>query len=195
MGANVSQDDAFASLMPLALKGDADAGGLLSYGYVSGEHVTGFSEGRPLFVRKPDGNFTIANFVRSHLFSSLCALRTGMNILTDDEGVEVEELRGHGGFFKTENVGQRIMAAATKTPVRVLDTAGEGGAWGMALLAAFITRKEKQTGLADFLENAFAGSMGTAVEPDPVDREGFETYFTRYTNGLPIESSAVENLP
>jgi sugar (pentulose or hexulose) kinase len=194
MGADVSPDDGFSSLMPLALKGDADAGGLLSYGYVSGEHLTGFSEGRPLFVRRPDSRFTIENFVRSHLFSSLCALRTGLDILTKEEGVEVEELRGHGGFFKTENVGQRIMAAATKAAVRVLDTAGEGGAWGMALLAAYTARSDKNRSLAEFLEAAFAGSMGKAVEPDPDDVKGFEAYFTRYTKGLPIESAAVENL-
>ncbi|MGA8203629.1 MAG: FGGY-family carbohydrate kinase, partial [Woeseiaceae bacterium] len=137
LGADVKDADLYDRLMPLALAGDADCDGLLSYGYVSGEHLTGFSEGRPLFVRKPDAAFTLANFIRVHLFSALGALRTGLDVLTEREGVRVEELCGQGGFFKTPEVGQRIMAAATNTPVSVPQAAGEGGAWGMALLAAF----------------------------------------------------------
>jgi sugar (pentulose or hexulose) kinase len=195
LGTNVTQDDVFGSLIPLGLKGDADAGGLLSYGYVSGEHMTGFSEGRPLFVRFPDSAFTLENFVRSHLFSALCALRTGLDILTKDEGVQVEEIRGHGGFFKTPEVGQKIMAAATETPIRVLDTAGEGGAWGMGLLAAFMVRDEKSMNLPGFLQLVFADSMGTVIKPDPQDVKGFKQYFERYTQGLPIERAAVEQLP
>ncbi|MCF7929839.1 MAG: ATPase [Spirochaetales bacterium] len=194
MGKEVTQDEAFAALIPLALQGDADAGGLLSYGYISGEHLTGFSEGRPLFVRKPDSSFTIENFVRSHLFSALCAMRSGLDILIEEEGVQVEELRGHGGFFKAEDIGQRIMAAAAGTPVRVLDTAGEGGAWGMALLAAFTARGNKKTSLPEFLEQVFAGSMGTARKPDPEDRKGFNTYYSRYKTGLPVERAAVDTL-
>ncbi len=194
LGQKVSQGDVFGALMPTALKGDADAGGLLSYGYVSGEHVTGFSEGRPLFVRRPDDAFNLANFLRSHLFSSLCAMRTGLNVLMNEENVRIEEIRGHGGFFKTQDVGQKIMAAATKAPCRVLDTAGEGGAWGMALLAAFMARENKAVDLPGYLEKAFAESMGNAVDPDPKDVEGFEDYFKRYTKGLAIERAAVDNL-
>jgi len=194
LGANSSADDLYGTLLKTALKGDADCGGLLTYGYVSGEHITGFSEGRPLFARSSDSKFTLANFMRAHLFSALCALRTGLNILMVDEGVEVDEIRGHGGLFKTADVGQRIMAAATNSPVSVLETAGEGGAWGIALLAAYMTRANKQESLPEFLKPIFAGSMGEAVKPDPADVAGFERFFERYHKGLPIEQAAVESL-
>lgn len=194
LGANFSSDDLYGTLLRTALKGDPDCGGLLTYGYVSGEHITGFSEGRPLFARSSDSKFTLANFMRAHLFSALCALRTGLNILMVDEGVEVDEIRGHGGLFKTADVGQRIMAAATNSPVSVLETAGEGGAWGIALLAAFMTRENRQESLPEFLKPIFAGSMGEAVQPDPADVAGFERFFERYHQGLPIERAAVEFL-
>jgi len=193
LGAAVSDGDLYDRLMPLALRGDPDAGGLLAYGYVSGEHLTGFSEGRPLFVRQPDGAFTLANFVRAHLFSALGALRTGLDVLTE-EGVRVEELCGHGGFFKTPEVGQRIMAAATNTPVSVPATAGEGGAWGMALLAAYSVRGRRDQTLPDFLDELIGASIGESLAPRPEDVEGFNRYFERYTAGLPIEAAAVERL-
>ncbi len=194
LGLEVGDGELYATLMPLALEGAPDGGGMLAYGYVSGEHVTGFSEGRPLFVRRPDVPLTLASFIRTHLFASLGALRTGLDILTEDEGVRVEEIRGHGGFFKTAEVGQRIMAAATRTPVSVLETAGEGGAWGMALLAAYTTRTDRGQSLADFLDQVFAGSVGSAIEPDPDDVRGFQTFYERYTAGLPIEAAAVSHL-
>jgi sugar (pentulose or hexulose) kinase len=194
LGAAFSRDELFDKLWALALDGDPDCGGLLSYGYISGEHMTGFSEGRPLFVRSTDSRFTLANFMRAHLFSALCALRTGLNILTQEEGVAVDEIRGHGGFFTTPVVGQRIMAAATGVPVSVLKTAGEGGAWGIALLAAYrVNRKEGET-LPKFLNPIFAGSMGAAVKPDPEDAAGFNRFFERYHKGLSIERAAVESL-
>lgn len=199
LGLELPAEELYGRLMPLALEGDADAGGLLTYGYVSGEHVTGFTEGRPLVVRKPDGNFSIRNFIRAQLFSALGALRTGLDILTEEESVGVDEIRGHGGFFKTPEVGQRIMAAATNTPVSVLDTAGEGGAWGMALLAAYMDRRVGSDGTAeslpDFLDGIFAGSSSSAVEPNPEDSAGFDAYFRRYTEGLAIERAAVDHLP
>jgi sugar (pentulose or hexulose) kinase len=194
LGAEVPTGVLYDTLLGLALKGDADAGGLLSYGYISGEHMTGFSEGRPLFARRPDSHFTIENFMRSHLFTALCALRTGLNVLMDDEGVLVDEIRGHGGFFKTADVGQRIMAAATKTPISLLETAGEGGAWGMALLAAYMVREDAGQSLPDFLDLALAGSIGEAVKPDPADIAGFNAFFERYHKGLAIEAAAVETL-
>jgi sugar (pentulose or hexulose) kinase len=178
-------EDLYGTLLRTALEGDADCGGLLTYGYVSGEHITGFSEGRPLFVRASDSRFTLANFMRAHLFSALCALRTGLNILMMDEGAEVDEIRGHGGLFKTADVGQRIMAAATNTPISVLETAGEGGAWGIALLAAYMTRGDRQQSLPEFLKPIFAGSMGAAV---------FDRFFDRYHKGLAIERAAVASL-
>jgi sugar (pentulose or hexulose) kinase len=192
LGAEVSDADLYDRFMPLALEGDADAGGLLSYGYISGEHLTGFTEGRPLFVRQPDGAFNLANFVRAHLFSSLGALRTGLDVLTGEEGVRVEELCGHGGFFKTPEVGQRIMAAATNTPVSVPQTAGEGGAWGMALLAAYSVREQRDTELPDFLDAVIGDSIGGAIAPRSEDVDGFNRYFQRYTACLPIEAAAVE---
>jgi sugar (pentulose or hexulose) kinase len=145
-------------------------------------------------VRNENSSFTIENFIRAHLFAALGAMRTGLDILTEEEGVQVDEIRGHGGFFKTPEVGQRIMAAATNTTVSLLETAGEGGAWGMALLGAYATRAEKSQSLPDFLDQVFAGSRGVAVEPDPSDVNGFQAFFERYTAGLPIERAAVENL-
>lgn len=192
-GNDVRESELFGRLMPLALEGDADAGGLLAYGYVSGEHLTGFSEGRPLFVRRPDAAFTLANFVRAHLFAALCALRTGLDILTNEEGVRVEELCGHGGFFKTPEVGQRIMAAATGTAVSVPEGAGEGGAWGMALLAAYALREGRETGLADYLDGLIGDGIGAAVAPRKEDVEGFERFFERYKAGLPIEAAAIRH--
>jgi sugar (pentulose or hexulose) kinase len=194
LGVEVSTPDLYDKLLELALTGDPDCGGLLSYGYISGEHMTGFSEGRPLFARSSDSNFTLANFIRTHLFTALCALRTGLNILMDEEQVEVDEIRGHGGFFKTAGVGQRMMAAATGTPVSILSTAGEGGAWGIALLASYMTRENRDASLPEFLKQVFADSMGQAVEPDPSDVAGFEQFFERYHKGLAIERAAVESL-
>jgi sugar (pentulose or hexulose) kinase len=193
-GHPVQDDKLFNTLIRLALEGDADAGGLLSYGYVSGEHMTGFSEGRPLFARLPGGNFTLANFVRAHLFSALGALRTGLDVLTKEEGVRVDELVGHGGFFKTPLVGQKIMAAATHTAVSVPATAGEGGSWGMALLAAYCARENRAQSLADFLDTVIGDSIGKAVQPDPADVAGFDRFFERYTAGLPIEQAAVDHM-
>jgi len=194
LGMNVSVPVLYDTLLSQALKADADCGGMLAYSYVSGEHVTGFSEGRPLFVRSPDSNFTLPNFIRSHLFTSLCALRTGLNILMKDEGIEVDEIRGHGGFFKTAEVGQKIMAAATGTPISILETAGEGGAWGIALLASFIKRDNAEQTLPDFLTEIFRGSISEAVKPTPEDEEGFQKFFERYHAGLPIERAAVNHL-
>lgn len=195
LGSPVSADTLYGKLLPLALEGDPDAGGLVSCGYISGEHITGFSEGRPLFVRCPESNFSLPNFLRSHLFASLCALRTGLDILFDKEKVKVDEIRGHGGFFKTPGVGQRIMAAATNAPVCVLKTAGEGGPWGMALLAAYMVRENRSLGLPDFLDHVFGADAGEAVDPDPTDVEGFNAYFRRHTAALAVERAAVEAIP
>lgn len=194
LGVEASTAALYETLLPLALQGDGDCGGLMAYGYLSGEHVTGFTEGRPLFVRSSGASFNLANFVRTHLLAALCALRTGLNILTDSEGVTVDEIRGHGGFFKTPEVGQRLMAAAMKTPVSVLETAGEGGAWGVALLAAYSVRTEAAQTLPEFLKPVFAASMGEPMRASAADMDGFEAFFARYQEGLPIERAAVESL-
>jgi len=194
LGAEAGPDDLYAKLLPLALRGDPDAGGLLSINYVSGEHITGFTEGRPLFARNQDGTFSLENFVRALYFASLCALRTGMNILTEEEGVIVEEIRGHGGFFKGGDTGQRMMAAALNVPVSISATAGEGGAWGMAVLAAYMLRAAEAQTLPDYLDERIAHSVGKPIEPDPRDVAGFEEFFARHARGLAIEREAVKAL-
>lgn len=194
LGHAATEEDLFGCLLPLALEGDPDAGGLLAYGYVSGEHLTGCDEGRPLFARSQDSQFTLANFIRSHLFAALGALRVGLDILVRDEGVAVDEIRGHGGFFKTPGVGERIMAAATNIPVSTLETAGEGGAWGIALLASFTLRENREQTLPEFLDAVFSDAMSEPIQPDPADVEGFEQFFQRYQRGLSIERAAIKHL-
>jgi sugar (pentulose or hexulose) kinase len=194
LGTEARPEALYGKIMPLALKGDPDAGGLLSINYVSGEHVTGFTEGRPLFARKPDGAFTLENFIRAMLYASLCAMRTGMNILTEEEGVVIEEIRGHGGFFKGGDTGQRMMAAALNVPVSIPATAGEGGAWGMAVLAAYMLRAEARQSLPDYLDERIASSIGKPVKPDPRDVKGFAEFFARHRKGLSIEREAVKAL-
>ena len=148
-----------------------------------------------MFVRAPNSNFNLNNFMRVNLFTSLGALRTGLNILFEKEGVQVDEIRGHGGFFKTKEVGQKIMAAATNVPISIMETADEGGAWGIALLAAFMTNKENGETLDSFLgKKVFAGQLGSRMDPDTGDVEGFNAFMKRYTQGLSIERAAVENL-
>lgn len=195
MGQKVDMDNLYSTLYTKALEGDIDCGGLLSYGYYSGEHVTGFLEGRPLFVRTPDAQFTLANFMRVHLFTALGAIKIGMDILCKQEKVVLDEILGHGGLFKTEKVGQRIVAAAINVPVSVMKTAGEGGAWGIAVLAQYMINKKKEESLSEYLnDNVFARQQSVRIEPDPKDVEGFEIFIDRYKNGLSIERAAVENM-
>jgi sugar (pentulose or hexulose) kinase len=195
LGNEVSKSDLYDKLLGMALKGDRDCGGLLAYGYISGEHITHFQEGRPLFVRLPNSRFNLANFMRVNLFTALGALRTGMDILLDKEKVRVEEILGHGGFFKTSGVGQKIMAAAVNVPVSVMETAGEGGAWGIALLASYMVDRKENGSLDDFLNNrVFTGKKGEKVLPDPDDVAGFDKFMELYNKGLPVERAAVDNL-
>lgn len=195
MGMEVDMNQLFGILYNKALEGDADCGGLLAYNYFSGEHITGFEEGRPLFVRTPDSRFNLANFMRVHLFTSLGALKTGMDILLKQEGVTLDKMMGHGGLFKTKGVGQSVMAAAIDTPVYVMETAGEGGAWGIALLASYMKEKAEGETLDAYLaEKVFHGEEGTRMDPDPKDVEGYEAFMKRYAAGLPIERAAVDCL-
>jgi sugar (pentulose or hexulose) kinase len=194
LGAPAPMDALYGSLLPLALRGEPDAGGLLSINYVSGEHLTGFTEGRPLFARNQDGRFTLENVMRALYYASLCSLRAGVDILRDEEGVAIEEIRGHGGFFKGGDTGQRMMAAALDVPVSVPATASEGGAWGMAVLAAYLLRDDVSLSLPDYLDRMTAGSLGTPVAPDPADVAGFNAFFARHARGLAIERAAVESL-
>ncbi|WP_317967957.1 FGGY-family carbohydrate kinase [Paenibacillus sp. CCS19] len=195
MGMNIDANTLYGTLYNLALQGDADCGGLLAYGYLSGEHMTHFEEGRPLFVRSSDSNFNLPNFMRVHLSTALGALKIGMDILLKEEGVKLDELLGHGGLFKTKGVGQRIMAGALNVPVSVMETAGEGGAWGIALLASYLINKSDNETLEEYLSSrVFAGQSGETIAPDAKDVEGYEVFMERYKRGLAIERAAVENL-
>ncbi len=195
LGMDVSESTLYEALYRKALTGDADGGGLLAYNYVSGEHITHLEEGRPLFVRTPESRFNLSNFMRVHLFSSLGALKIGMNILFEQEKVKLDQLLGHGGFFKTKEVGQRIMAAAMNVPVSVMETAGEGGAWGIALLASYMVNKSANEPLEAYLsERVFAGQNSITLAPDKKDVDGFTAFMERYKKGLVIERTAVEGL-
>ncbi len=194
-GVDIDNNKLFGVLYNKALEGDKDCGGLLSYCYHSGEHMTGFSEGRPLFVRNPESNFNLANFMRVHLYTSLGAMKMGLDLLMKKENVQIDQILGHGGLFKTKGVGQKILAAAAGVCVSVMETAGEGGAWGIALLAAYMAGDKKENDLAQFLNTkVFANSVCEEVKPDAEDVAGFEVFMDRYKKGLEIERAAVNNL-
>jgi sugar (pentulose or hexulose) kinase len=194
LGVDISESKLFEMLYTRGLAGDADCGGLLAYNYFSGEHLTRLAEGRPLFVRTPESRFTLSNFMRTHLFSALGALKIGLAIF-DKEKVKIDQILGHGGFFKTRGVGQTIMAAAMNVPVSVMETAGEGGAWGMALLASFMLHREAKEPLEAFLaEKVFAGQKGATIAPNPKDVAGFAAFMERYKKGLTVERAAVKSL-
>lgn len=185
----------FSLLYETALTGDVDCGGLLAYNYLSGEHITELAEGRPLFVRQPDSRFTLANFMRVHLYTALGALKTGLDLLRNEEQVRLTELVGHGGFFKTPGVGQAILAAAINAPVSVLETSGEGGAWGCAVLASYRINKQNGETLDDYLSRCiFNGKHATTVQPDAAAAAGFNRFIERYSAGLAIERAAVDHL-
>ena len=193
MGMTVDKNQLFEVLYKKALEGEKDCGGLMAYNYLSGEHITGLNEGRPLFVRKPNAHFTLANFMRTHLYASLATLKIGCDILFNEEKVKVDRLHGHGGFFKTKGVGQSILAAAMDAPVAVMETAGEGGPWGIALLASYMVSHDMDESLANYLtEKVFIGEEGIALEPDSTDVAGFEAFLTVYRNVLVTEKTAVE---
>jgi sugar (pentulose or hexulose) kinase len=194
LGAQFDKGKLYDTLLGCALAGDKDCGGLIPYNYISGESITGFTEGRPLFVRTTKCNFTLENFMRAQLFTSLGALRTGMDILFNNEHVKLDRLTGHGGFFKTVDIGLPVMAAAMNTPISALSTAGEGGPWGMALLASYLVNG-KGTKLSDWLgKNVFAAAQIRTVQPDKKDTAGFNAFFANYKKGLAVERAAVENI-
>lgn len=193
LGIEPDMNKIFSILYNKALEGDADCGGLLAYNYFSGEHITGFEEGRPLFVRSPESKFNLANFMRVHLYTSLGALKTGMDILLKKEHIKLDKMLGHGGLFKTKGVGQRILAGAIDTPVYVMETAGEGGAWGIALLADYMVNKADGESLTDYLDNkVFHDAVGSGMDPVPEDVDGYEKFMENYRKGLAIERAAVD---
>jgi len=194
-GISVDRNELFSVLFNKALEGDKDCGGLVAYNYISGEPVTGFKDGIPLFARKAEDNFNLANFMRTHLYSSLATLKVGLDILFKEEAINVDKMYGHGGLFKTKDVGQKIMAAAMNTPVFVMETAGEGGAWGIAILAYYMKNKEAEESLATYLETkVFGGEQGTKIIPEPEDVKGFDLFMNKYIEGLKIERTAVNIL-
>lgn len=196
MGMDVDKNQLFGSLYNKALEGDKDCGGLMSYNYFSGEHVTGLNEGRPLFMRKPNAHFNLANFMRTHLYASLATLKIGCDILFREENIKVDRIYGHGGLFKTKVVGQSILAAAMNVPVAVMETAGEGGSWGIALLASYMVNRDDKETLERYLnEKVFGDDVGTVMEPDAADVAGFEMYLAVYRKALEAEKAAVHAMP
>lgn len=190
-GNEMDMNTLFTMLYGKAMEGDPDCGGLLSYNYFSGEPVTGFDKGAITFVRSQEAKFTLANVMRMHLYSALAALKSGMDLMIKEEGVKVDEMLGHGGYFKTKGVGQQIAADAINAPVSVMETAGEGGAWGIAVLAAYLVLKENGETLPDYLNNKiFAGQKGSKLEPIPENVKGFEKFMEQYMKGLAMEKEA-----
>lgn len=193
MGVPVDMNKIFATLYNNALNGDPDCGGLMAYNYFSGEPVTGLQEGRPLFVRTVGNRFNLANFMRANIAAAVAVLKIGNDVLFNDEHVKVDRITGHGGLFKTKGVGQRILAAALNSPISVMETAGEGGAWGMALLAGYLVNNKEDRNLADYLEmDVFAGNTGTSISPTEEEVAGFNAYIENYKACLPIEEAAVK---
>ena len=193
LGIPVDMNEVYGKLYNHALTGNADCGGLISFNYISGEPVTGFADGRPMFVRSANDKFSLANFMRTHLYASVGVLKIGNDILFKEEKVKVDRITGHGGLFKTKNVGQRVLAAALNSPISVMETAGEGGAWGIALLGSFLVNNEKKQPLDAFLdEQVFGGDAGVEIAPTVEDVAGFNAYIENYKAALPIEEAAVK---
>ncbi|MCQ2168451.1 MAG: FGGY-family carbohydrate kinase [Bacteroidales bacterium] len=194
MGRTTDTGELYAGLFGIAGEGDPDCGGLVLYNYVSGEPVAGLMDGRPLFVRSAEDRFSLANFMRANLYASVAVLKLGNDILFREENVKVDRITGHGGLFKSTDVGQKVLAAALDSPISVMETAGEGGAWGIALLASYLEYAGKGMTLPEFLDtNVFAGDKGVEVVPDPKDVAGFNAYMENYMKGLAIEREAVSS--
>lgn len=195
MGGDTDMDTLYGRLYNHALTGESDCGGLLSYNFYSGEPVAGLAEGRPMLMRKTTDRFTLANLMRANLYASVAVLKIGNDILFNQEKVIVDRITGHGGLFKTPGVGQRVLAAALNSPITVMETAGEGGAWGIALLAAFAVDNPGGLTLPEWLnERVFHGERGIEIAPDPQDVEGFDAYSRRFAACLPVETAACDTL-
>ena len=195
IGAPQDKGALFTMLFNKALEGDPDCGGLLSYNYYSGEGVTGLDEGRPVFARRPDSSFTLENFMRTHLLSALATLKIGLDILTKEENIRIDRICGHGGYFKTPGVGQRMLSAAIGAPVTVMETSGEGGPYGMALLCAYMLQREDGETLPDFLDGkVFAKTKSSTLMADEKDIEGFNAFLERYVASFDMEKTAVDTM-
>ena len=194
LGKKPDMNEVFTAMFSTAAEGEKDAGGLVLFNYLSGEPITGMDEGRPMLARSPEARLSFANFMRAQLYSALATLKIGLDILAA-ENVAVDRLLGHGGFFKTPEVGQRILAAAANSPVSVMTTAGEGGPWGMALLAAYRANRAEGQSLEAYLdERVFAGQKVSTLEPEKADVDGFNAFLARYKAALPVEKAAVTNI-
>ncbi|OTA27423.1 ATPase [Alloscardovia macacae] len=195
-GVQMSDAELYATLFNAALddeSGEANAGGLLNYCFYSGEFLVGLAEGRPVFARGPQAHMSLANFMRAQLFSAFAPVTVGMDVMTKDEGVRVDSLVGHGGIFTTPVVAQRILAAAFNAPIRVMSTAAEGGAWGMAVLAEYTGHAEEE--LAEYLDKqVFAHAQYTTETPQEQDVAGFQDFFARFKQALPVERAAVDTI-
>jgi len=193
MGMKVEKGDLFTKLFEAALEGAPDCGGLVAYNYLSGESITGFDEGRAVFARAQNADFSLANFMRTHLMSAIATLKIGLDILTRTENVKIDKLYGHGGFFKTPGVGQLLLSAAVGTPVCVMETAGEGGPYGMAVLASYMIWKKSGESLEDFLDKkVFKNAKTSTLCADEHSRRGFDEFLKKYTDALPLERMATE---
>lgn len=191
MGQKADMGELFPRLFQKALEGEPDCGGLVNFNYFSGEPVTGTEAGRPMFVRLPDSRFTLANFMRAQLYGAIATLKLGIDLLVEQEHVETDRLLGHGGYFKTEGVGRQIMADALGVPISTMKTAGEGGPWGMALLAAYMSRKGEGESMEDYLaRRVFARAESQCSQPSPAGSAGFEAFIRRYSACLPAERAA-----
>ena len=196
LGHPVDAGTLYGTLFRAAIADDVDAncGGLLNYPFRSGEFLAGLPEGRPLFARKPEARMSLGNFMRAQLFGAFSPVKIGMDVMTKDEHVQVDSLVGHGGIFTTPKVAQKILAAAFDTPIKVMATAAEGGAWGMAVLGDYLWHADED--LADYLDNrVFADAESVTETPDEKDVEGFEDFFARFRAGLPIEHAAIAAIP
>jgi sugar (pentulose or hexulose) kinase len=196
IGTPVDAGTLYGTLFRAAIADDVDSscGGLINYPFRSGEFLAGLSEGRPLFARGPEARMSLGNFMRAQLFSAFSPVKIGMDVMTKDEGVAVDSLVGHGGIFTTPKVAQKILAAAFDTPIKVMSTAAEGGAWGMAVLADYLWHADQP--LDEFLDaRVFADAASTTENPDENDVAGFEEFFDRFRKGLPIEHVAIESIP
>ena len=194
MGYKTDTSEVYSKLFKKAMEGEKDCGGLVSFNYFAGEPVTGLSEGRPMLIRTPDCHMNMANFMRAQIFASMETLKVGMEIM-NKEHVSIDRVYGHGGLFKTEGVAQNLLAAAIHAPVTVMETAGEGGAWGIALLVDYMIHRHPAESLEDYLENyVFAGMKKTTVSPDPEDEAGFDLYMDRFIRCIPAQKAAVEGL-
>ena len=193
MGVEFSTGDIFTRLFKEAMKGAPDCGGLVSFNYLAGEPVTGVPEGRPMFLRLPDAKMSLANFMRTQIYASMETLKAGMDIMAR-ENVPIDRVYGHGGLFKTEGVAQNLLAAAIHAPVTVMETAGEGGAWGIALLADYMLHSGGLA-LEDYLDQrVFAGMNQKTVAPDPKDEAGFDAYMKRFLACIPAQIAAAQGL-